>query len=222
MNLLIVHHIDLYRYGLSAGLNNSSLKIDSIACVQFGEEAINICIRKQFDIMIIEMDLPQIGGIQTIRKIVAQSPETKILAVSQPKEEIDILPAYEAGAMGYLSLNNDFNTIITVLKHIAGGKYFIDKELVEQVYPDLRHKKKPSSNFQIPELSNVELQILQLISEGKNSKEIGKITYRAKRTVDGYRTAMCKKFKVKTNVELVALAIRKGLVFDNKNGLNEQ
>lgn len=216
MKLLIVHHIDMYRFGLSAGLNNSSLQIDSITCVKSGEEAIMQCKRKQFDTIIIEIDLPEMSGIETIRRILAKSPEMRILAVSQPKQELDILPAYTAGAMGHLSLDNNFNTISKVLKQVANGKYYVDAKFVVHAYPNLSNKKNTDSENYLPELSLVELQILQLISEGKNSQEIGKSTYRSKRTVDGYRTGMCKKFGVKTTVELVALAIRKGLVFDKK------
>ena len=155
------------------------------------------------DVVLLELDIPEINGIATIRKIKQEFPEVKVLIYSGQSEDVYALSTIRAGAFGYLSKTADLDYIVTALKKVNEGKMFITNELAQRLAFD-EGTQKPRRFFR--KLSTREVEVLKMLASGKRNKEVAQGLNLNEKTVSTYKARLMKKLNVDNLVDLLQQA----------------
>ncbi len=199
----------LVRDGIRALLEEES-DLDVVGEVSNGLEALEMVQEKNPDILIVDIRMPELGGIETVERLnkVGALP-TKCIILSMHDSEEYILKSVQAGASGYLLKDTDKNEFLKAIHTVQdGGKYFsgdISNVLVNNlISPKPKEKSKPSKKDRdIPfDLTNKELQVLELVLAGFTNKEISEKLQNSKRTIETHRFNLMKKMQVKNLMDL--------------------
>ena len=155
------------------------------------------------DVVMLEMDIPEINGIATLRKIKNDFPGTKVLMFSGQSEDVYALSSIRAGAFGYLSKTADIEYILSALKKVAEGNMFITNELAQRLAFD-EGTQKPRRFFR--KLSTREVEVLKLLASGKRNKEVAEGLNLNEKTVSTYKARLMRKLNVDNLVDLLQQA----------------
>ncbi len=155
------------------------------------------------DVVMLEMDIPEINGIATLRKIKQDYPQVKVLMYSGQSEDVYALSTIRAGAFGYLSKTADVDYIITAVKKVAEGNMFITNELAQRLAFD-EGTQKPRRFFR--KLSTREVEVLKLLASGKRNKEVAEGLNLNEKTVSTYKARLMRKLNVDNLVDLLQQA----------------
>lgn len=198
--LLVDDHI-LFRQGLRRLIEDiTGLKVVGEA----GDGLELLSLLKSFvpDMIILDISMPNLRGIEAISRVKAQYPGVKVLILSMHREYLH--QALAAGADGYLLKEDAERVLLAAIDKIREGKTYISPRLAEEITAVTESPAEP--------LSLREREVLKLIAEGKSSKEIGDMLFISVRTVESHRAAINGKLKVKSTADLVKYAIQKGYV----------
>ena len=160
------------------------------------------------DIVIIDLSMPGMGGMEAISRIIARYPSAKLLVLSMHENEAFASQALKAGAKGYLSKNGLAEELINALEHIAIGQIYINASMTQKIAQQFL----TNENNLLQQLSTREFEIFRMLAEGIDSAEIGKKLNISGKTVANYQTTIKQKLSINNSVELVRLAIRSGLI----------
>jgi DNA-binding NarL/FixJ family response regulator len=165
------------------------------------------------DLIILDISMPNLRGIEAIREIKTLSPKVKILILTMHKEREYLHQAISAGANGYLLKEDVHSELFNAIERVRGGKtyispFFSDESSAEWVRMWRGKGKLPS----LEPLTTREKEVLKLIAEGKSAKEVGDLLTISMRTVERHRANIMTKLNVKKTVELVKYAIQKGYI----------
>ena len=166
IKVLIADNHPIVRLGLKQVLEHSS-DIEVIADVSTTSELFKTLDDVSPDVVMLEMDIPEINGIATLRKLKQDFPEVKTLMYSGQSEDVYALSTIRAGAFGYLSKSADLDYIITAVKKVSQGNMFITNELAQRLAFD-EGTQKPRRFFR--KLSSREVEVLKLLASGKRNK----------------------------------------------------
>ena len=155
------------------------------------------------DVVMLEMDIPEINGIATLRKIKQDFPNTKVLMYSGQSEDVYALSTIRAGAFGYLSKTADVDYIISAIRKVAEGNMFITNELAQRLAFD-EGTQKPRRFFR--KLSTREVEVLKLLASGKRNKEVAEGLNLNEKTVSTYKARLMRKLNVDNLVDLLQQA----------------
>ncbi len=167
-----------------------------------GQEAVEVALRERPDVVVMDFALPSMNGATAARKIIASAPEIAILILSMHSEAACVHNCLEAGARGYLLKNAMDLELVDAVKKLAEGGRLLDPRLA------LSDGKKG----QAPQLSTREVEVLQLIVNGKSNKDIAAILKISANTVAVHRANIMQTLEIHNTAELVVYAIRNGLV----------
>jgi DNA-binding NarL/FixJ family response regulator len=168
-----------------------------------GIEAVQMALMLKPIVILMDCAMPRMDGMLATRQIVGVSPETKILMLSMHSEDTLVRKAIEAGARGYILKNATDLDLGSAIKRVAAGERVLCTQLSKQA---------ASENGRDCELTRRELEILQLIVDGKSNKEIAAQLNLSGNTVGAHRANMMRELGIHKTAELVAYAIRKGIV----------
>lgn len=155
------------------------------------------------DVVMLEMDIPEINGIATLRKIKKEHPEIKVLMYSGQSEDVYALSTIRAGAFGYLSKASDIDYIISAVRKVSEGNMFITNELAQRLAFD-EGTQKPRRFFR--KLSTREVEVLKLLASGKRNKDVAIGLNLNEKTVSTYKARLMKKLNVDNMVDLLQQA----------------
>ena len=217
INLLIADDERLFRQSLKILLETGT-NIKVVVEAADGQEAVLGARETEPDLALLDVDMPKMDGIKAAKLITTVSPKTKVLMLSVHHAEDKIRSALRAGALGYILKDTDRVEFIDILQKIHAGKkssspylahLALDSDMaVGPPYHSNRHPDNIADKFALTEL---ELKILKLVSEGLSNDEIGQITQHARETIKGHLKALFRKLEVKNRTEAAVLAIREGL-----------
>ena len=162
----------------------------------------------QPDLILMDLSMPDMSGIEATRRITKQLPHTKVVALTMHKDEGFVARFFEAGGSGYLLKDTDAQCLFSALKAVCRGQRFLSPSLSGENIDGFR---QPAEERR-PKLSRREKEVLRLIAEGKSRTEIGKILNISVRTLDTHRTNILLKLGFKSTAELVHYAVRRQLV----------
>lgn len=172
-----------------------------------GREALSLTQKLNPDMVIMDVAMQGLNGVDATQQIVQQSPDTKIIGLSMHSNKRFILGMFKAGAFGYLLKDSDSGELIEAIKTVAHGKKYISQRISGAIVDELISPTKKEES----ELSQREKEILQLIAEGKSSKEIAEILFLSSKTVDSHRKNIMDKLELYTIPDLTKYAIKTGL-----------
>lgn len=155
------------------------------------------------DVVILEMDIPEINGIATLRKLKQEYPDIKVLIYSGQSEDVYALSTIRAGAFGYLSKTAELDYIISAVRKVSEGNMFITNELAQRLAFD-EGTQKPRRFFR--KLSTREVEVLKLLASGKRNKEVALGLNLNEKTVSTYKARLMKKLNVDNLVDLLQQA----------------
>ncbi len=155
------------------------------------------------DVVMLEMDIPEINGIATLRKIKKEYPDVRVLMYSGQSEDVYALSTIRAGAFGYLSKTADVDYIISGVRKVAEGNMFITNELAQRLAFD-EGTQKPRRFFR--KLSSREVEVLKLLASGKRNKDVASGLSLNEKTVSTYKARLMKKLNVDNMVDLLQQA----------------
>jgi DNA-binding NarL/FixJ family response regulator len=173
-----------------------------------GREAVDLADQLKPDIIVMDVAMPELNGIEATRRISASSPRTRVLALSMYKDSVYVREILRAGARGFLLKDAVDRDLLEAVRAVASGEGYLSPAVSEAVLSDYRrHVTDP-----LDLLSSREREILQLIAEGKTNKDIATSLNLSVYTVDAHRGRIMEKLNLHSVGELVRFAVRKGLV----------
>lgn len=212
--LLADDHV-LIRHGIRNLIsNNPALKV--IGEVGDGEELLAFLEKMVPDLLILDISMPKLTGIEAVGKVKKSYPGVKILMLTMHKNKQYFYHAMSAGADGYLMKEDSDEELLLAIKRIRDGKSYLSPFLSQDFADDVisAYRNNRSSPFET--LTPREKQVLNLVVEGHTSKAMADILHLSPRTVDHHRANLLKKFHMKNSVDLVNFAVRNGFVTSNE------
>ncbi len=210
INILIADDHQLFREGLINLLSDTS-EIEIVANAENGKEAIEKAVTYNPDVILMDIGMPILSGIEATISIKKQMPDIKIIALSMHSDKHYIKSMLEAGASGYLFKNCTYSQLINAIETVyAGNKYFSDEitDILIEDYLD----KSPKENDQIKDLTQRELEVLKLFSEGKTTRDISEQIFVSVKTVGTHKQHILEKLNLKTTVDMIKYALKKGII----------
>ncbi len=205
---MIIDDHTLFRKGLREILLDFPF-IEECKEARSGKEALEILSQEKFDILFLDIAMPDMDGIETLKLIKNRDYQTKILMLSMYPEEQYAIRALKCGASGYITKSADPEELMRAIeKIIAGGKY-VPEAFSEKV---LHYIDKSEALSPHEMLSERELQVFMMIARGKSLVEISRELSISIKTVSTYRARILEKLNLQNNAEIINYAIRHGLI----------
>ena len=173
-----------------------------------GHEALNMALTNDYDVIVLDITMPGVNGLDVMKQIKKQKPKQSILVLSVHPEEQYAIRVLKAGASGYLTKESASDELIAAIRKISSGKKYITPSLAEKLLFGLE------TDSEIPHhesLSDREYQVLCMIASGKKIAEIAEDLFLSENTIRTYRSRILEKMNMKSNAELTRYAIRHGL-----------
>ncbi|MGK0484498.1 MAG: DNA-binding NarL/FixJ family response regulator [Myxococcota bacterium] len=176
-----------------------------------GEEAVKMVLEKKPDIVIMDIWMPRLSGIDATRRIVKRGSPTKVLVLSMHESRTYVEEVLRAGASGYIVKNSASSDLLQAIDAVQGGASYLSPAITQQVV-DAIARPGDSSPSGVAMLTDREREVLQLIAEGLSSKEIAGMLGVSLKTIDSHRSNLMQKLDIHKVSGLVRFAIRAGLV----------
>lgn len=209
VNILLVDDHELFRSGLKSILQNRRdlLVMDEAAS---GEEAIEKVRKKLPDLVLMDVNMPGIGGMETTRRLRRMYPELLVIAVTVLNNDPFPRQLLDAGARGFVTKGDSAGELLTAIDAVLQGKYHISGSVAQKLA--LSGFKGEAEASPLAMLSPREMQTMLMIARGKSTGEISDVMYLSPKTVSTFRKRLFEKLGVASNVELSHLALRYKLV----------
>jgi two-component system response regulator NreC len=173
-----------------------------------GREAVEQAEKLQPDIVVMDVTMPELNGIEATRRITAAAPRARVLALSMHKDAVYVREILRAGARGYLLKDSADADLIAAVRSVAKGEAYLSPAISDAVLTDYRrHVTDP-----LDLLTTREREVLQMIAEGKTNKEIATTLKLSVYTVEAHRGRVMEKLNLHSTGELVRFALRSGLI----------
>ncbi len=212
ITVLIVDDHDIVCAGIGRLLSDvKGISVIGEACS--GEEAIKITKEKHPDVVLMDVKMPGIGGLEATRKMLRNNPEIKIIALTVCGEEPFPSILLQAGAAGYLTKGSSIDEMVLAIRTVYAGKRYIGPEIAQQL---ALKKVTDTDRSPLDQLSDRELQVMIMITSGQKVQDISDKLCLSPKTVNSYRYRLFDKLDVASDVELTHLAIRHGLLDTDK------
>jgi two-component system invasion response regulator UvrY len=182
--------------------------ISVIAEIASGEEAYRVVCDLQPDVTVMDINLPGLGGIEAVRRIVARLPEAKILMFSMHEDTVFSSRALQAGARGYVTKSAAPEVLVEAVRLVAAGKLYISHEMAQE----LAVQMLPGRDNPIDALSAREFEVFRLLVAGHSLQEISRIMCLSYKTVANYQSNMKHKLDVSNTAQVVRIALSHGLI----------
>ena len=210
--VVIAEDHTILREGLRALLSAES-DLEVIGEAEDGRQAIRRVEELGPDLILTDLSMPKMNGVEAIREIKKRAPETKVLALTVHKAEEFILEVLQAGADGYVLKDASSEELMMAIKSVLGGKRYLSPSVSQMVIDGyLEGRKSIASSSPWDTLTKHERQILELIAEGHKNKEIADYLYISVKTVEKHRANLMKKLDLHSAAALTAYAMERGLV----------
>lgn len=197
------------RQGLRSLLENKMPDVKVIAEAGDGRDVVGLVEKLSPDVVVMDISMPNLNGIEATRRIVAKVPGTKVVALSMHSDRRFVLGMLTAGASGYILKDCAFEEIARAVHAVAAHQTYLSSKITDVVVKHIMRKEALSAVDHI--LTVREREVLQLIAEGKSMKEIALGLKRSVKTVETYRQQIMHKLGIFSVAELTKHAIREGL-----------
>ena len=196
-----------------AGMLSSVEEIEIAGKAHTGKDALQMTLDKRPDLVILDITMPDMYGIDVTRKIKAMFPDVRILILSMHLDLRMIIEVLQAGADAYILKDSEPSELITAVKNVLEGKMYLSSKVIKLLVKDYISKHSvPVSLEQLKDLSARERQVLRRISESKSMKEIAEELHITRSTVDTHKANLMRKLRCDNTNELIRFAMREGIV----------
>ena len=201
----------IIREGLKALIEkHADLKV--IAEAENGRDAVRLAQEHAPDIIIMDVAMPELNGMEATRQLLADSPGTKVIARSMHSDRRFVTEMLKAGSVGYLLKDSAFEEMVKAIRGVMNGQIYLSPNITGTVVDDyIRRLTTPLPDANAPSLTPREREVLQLLSEGKSTKEIAAELTVSVKTIETFRRNIMHKLNIHSIAELTKYAVREGL-----------
>jgi DNA-binding NarL/FixJ family response regulator len=182
--------------------------IEVVAEADSGEQAIAILRGRSADVVLMDIGMPGIGGLEATHKLLRMHPEIKVVVVTSQQQDPMPKLLLDAGAVGYLTKGRPFQEIVAAIRKVYAGKRYVSNDIAQVIALN----KAGETESPIDSLSKREIQVLLMIGKGMKNSEISDKLCLSPKTVSTYRSRLFSKLDVHSDVELAQLALRYRLI----------
>ncbi len=208
VRVLVADDHSLVRSGI-VGLLNTSPGIEVVAEASDGIETARKALEIRPDVVVLDVSIPGLNGIEAARRIHEALPQIRILMLTMHDEEEYVVRAVRAGASGYLTKDGTASELIAGIRAVSEGKRYFSPPARRAI--DRAGRRQPGAEDPYDSLTKREREVFRLVVEGKSNPEIAGILSISPKTVDNHRTRLMNKLEVHSSAELVRYAARRGL-----------
>lgn len=211
IKVLLVDDHAVLRAGLTA-LLDAEADLQVVGEASNGEDAIELARTLRPDVVIMDLSMPGLGGLEATRRISALELGVKILVLTAHAEEEYLFPVLDAGGSGYVTKTRADDDLINAIREVARGEVFLYAPATKLLLQRYQERNDESEAGQLQQLSQREREVLALTAEGFSSSEIGERLFISPKTVDTYRSRITQKLGLKHRSEVVRFALQTGLL----------
>jgi two-component system, NarL family, response regulator NreC len=211
INIMLADDHPIVRQGLRA-LLESEQNFHLVGEAGDGLEAVRLAIRLKPDVLITDVMMPGLNGLEVTRQVTKSLPQTKVVILSMYTDDSYVLEALKNGATGYVLKDSQATDLVLAIREVAAGKRYLSPPLSErelELYAQ-RFESAPTDPYEF--LTTREREVLQLVAEGRTSIEIAQQLFISPRTAEGHRANLMRKLGVQNNAELVRYALKRGIL----------
>lgn len=210
--IVIAEDHTIVRQGLQALLENCD-DIEVVGMAEDGLDAIRCINQHEPDLVLLDLNMPRMDGFSVIREVVGINRGIKILALTMHKDEDYIISAFKAGAHGYCLKSSGQEELLMAIRSVIDGKVFVSPDISGKVLDGyLSDRMRVREKSTLDELTQREKEVLKLVGEGYQNKEIAEYLCISVKTVEKHRSNIMEKLNLHNASALTAYAIEKGLV----------
>jgi DNA-binding NarL/FixJ family response regulator len=208
--ILIVDDHEVVRLGLRSLLDRHP-DFEVVAEASNGREAIEKVDTYQPTVVVLDIRLPGMSGVEVCQQITEAHPEIKVIMLTSYAEDEMLFAAIRAGAAGYVLKQIGGDDLVRAIEAVGRGEALLDPSLTQRVFEEVRKAQREEEASAFSELTNQEMQVLQLVSEGKTNREIAEALYLGEGTVRNYVSNILGKLGVANRAEAAAYAVQHNL-----------
>jgi len=209
INLLLADDHDLVRTGMRRLLEDVG-DLSDIFEATSGEEAVSVCRDESINVVLMDINMPGMGGIEATKKILQRDDTIKIIVVTMNEDETLAQTLLKLGAAGYLTKGCKITEMVHAIREVTANRRYITPEIAQQLALATTKTDEEQSPFH--ELSERELQVMMMVLDGRKTNEISDSLCLSPKTVSTYRHRLFTKLQIKTDVELTRLAMTHGII----------
>lgn len=212
IRILIVDDHALVREGIRSLLALVA-DIEIVGEAADGREAIEKTGQLMPDIVLMDLAMPVMGGLEATRRIHKQYPTTKVVGLTQYDDSEYVVPLIEAGARGFITKMSSSTELSSAIHAIYGGESYLSPSAAAALVDECQQKTNvPGDKDSYQMLTDREKEVLKLVAEGHSAKEIADILILSPKTVEWYKTSLMNKLGIRNRIELIKFAIRKSII----------
>ena len=209
---MIVDDHELIRSGISRLLADNN-KITVVGEAESGEEGVAKARELRPDVVLMDANMPGIGGLEATRRLIRFDPDIKVIAVTVHGDEPYPTRFMQAGAAGYVTKGADINEMVVAIRQVASGKRYLAPDIAQQM---ALKALNPDEGSPFDGLSEREMQVMFMITKGQKVQDISEQLFLSPKTVNSYRYRLFEKLNIENDVELTHMAIRYGVIETEK------
>jgi two-component system response regulator NreC len=210
IRILLADDHKITREGLRSLLDNQQ-DMEVVAEAEDGRTAVSLVREVVPSVVIMDVSMPDLNGVEATRQIIAQFPDVKIIGLSMHSDTLFVTEMLKSGASGYLLKDCAFDELALAIRTVVAGKTYLSPSISGVVVDDYLHRLSKADFSDSEVLTDREREVLQLLAEGKSTKQIALKLHISVKTVETHRRQIMNKLDIHTVAELTKYAIRKGL-----------
>jgi DNA-binding NarL/FixJ family response regulator len=210
--VLVVDDHDLFRTGLRNLLEEEGVNV--VGEAENGENAIRLASDLTPDVVIMDLNMPGVGGVETTRRLSSLAPLSRVVVLTISADDDDVMNAVMAGACGYLLKDSSIQELIAGIRAASEGESLISPQIAAKVLQRLRAQSKDVDAAETirAELSDRELEVLKLIANGKDNAQIARELFISPKTVKNHISNILMKLQIENRIQAAVYAVRSGIV----------
>jgi two-component system, NarL family, response regulator NreC len=212
LRILLADDHTVVRSGLRALLERQN-NFEIVGEAQNGRETVSLCASLQPDVVVMDVGMPLLNGIEATKALLKQSPSTGVVILSMHSDESYVMRSLQAGARAYLLKDSAPSDLLSAIEAVSHGKSFFSsaiRHLLAEDYVRVLRQKGAVDSYEL--LTMREREILQLLAEGKTNKEVASSLNISLYTVETHRSNILEKLGIHSPAELILYAVRKGII----------
>lgn len=211
LKIVLADDHQIFREGLRTLLSKQQ-NLQVVGEASDGRSAVRLVHEQEPDIVILDIAMPDLNGIEAARHIKREAPEVRLIALSMHADRRFVTGVLQAGASAYLLKECAFDELLDAIAAVEAGKIYLSPAITGIVVEDyLQHISKSGEPTPAESLTSREREVLQLLAEGKNTKEIAAMLHVSSKTIETHRRQIMQKLGLRSVAELTKYAIREGL-----------
>lgn len=211
ITIVLAEDHNVVREGFRSLLENES-DLHVVGEASDGLAAVDVTVAHKPDVLIVDVKMPGLNGLDVIRQVTTRSPRTRVVVLSMHANEAYVLEALRNGASGYVLKGADADELVEAVHTVVDGRRYLSPPISDRVIDAYVRRAEATQLDRYEKLTNREREVLQLVAEGHTNAEVAERLSISTRTVETHRANVMEKLELETQADLIRFAIKRGLI----------